>query len=147
MAATPLVNKTKFGVSHVMLTREAGGKVTETQISQSEVNALLQPGSGPPAGVSPEDWYSGKVTVAADIPDYGGGQVRLAHGEICELSDRFEVGVYVKERDRTETVIVQKTRVNVSRAGGLTIAKSRADAWGDGSGILSIQSGVLTTKD
>ena len=147
MATTALVSKTKVAVYHFVVTRNGAGKITETPITQEEVDALKLPGAGPPAGVSADDWYSGKATVAADVPDYGGGQAFLANGEICELPDRFELGVYVKERDKTITIRIEKAKVDVSRAGGLTIEKSSADAWSEDFGITSITSGTLTTKD
>lgn len=141
MADTVLVTKTRGADRHLVVTDK--GEVA-AELTAREYADLALPGAGAPRGVSRADWESGKAVAIGGVRDYGGGQTQLAHGEIAELSDRFEVGVILRANDAPTTVTINKSDVTVSRAGGLTLTKQRAEAWPDA--ITSIDAGVLRTR-
>ena len=149
LVVTPLTSVTR-GADRFCVVDSAGVIVSE--ITGADYAALGarrlrgQPIKVPP-GLTQSQWLSGNFC-AGRWPDYGNGLLGvLRHGEISEQADRFEMGVRIqlgRFAGRLTKARIFKTRVNVVRTGGLTITRSRADAWSDALAIVSIESGILT---
>lgn len=141
--SVPLMERSRGPNRNVCIRRATREIVAE--LSQREYADLALPGASAPPGVKLDEWVSGEIIALGGVPDYGNGVLgKLAHGEFAELPDRYEVGIAID--DRLVIARIDKAKVNASRAGGLTVTKTRADAWPDSLGIVSIVSGQLTTE-
>jgi hypothetical protein len=137
------VTKTRGADRHIVIVfRSNGVEDRRFDITPGEYAALALPGAGRPPGVTSAEarrWFA-----YGGVPDYD-GNVKLAHGEIAELSQHFELGVARRSDGRILKVVIPKDDVTISRGGGLTLTPRTS--WPAETEIVSIESGVLRRLD
>ena len=136
---TLLVSKTR-GVDQQLVVDSTGKTVAV--LTQAEYAALGLKGAGAPPGISKADWESGTVIACAGIPDYGGGQKQLNHGEYEETSEIFNIGM--QRKDGSLTIVgLLKADITWSKTLGLL---SITTTWPAHSEVASVTDGILTMK-
>ena len=138
MATVTLTEKIRGADQHLLF--DDKGTVI-AMITAEDYAALALPGAQAPKGVDQKAWEAGTVIAGGNIPDYGSGQTRLQPGEYAEMAEGFEL-CFINKDAKVCMIFVKKEEATYSKDTGLTLVT----AWEEGSTVISLQDGVLTTE-